>query len=201
MDMVGRLDNSKGLTIGGYGTSPVWSTSISSSTIKINYDSSGSGPSDHTSFYRRDIPVLFFFTGSHQDYHKPSDDSHLVNYEGQKEIVKLVYNVIENTSSSGKLAFRKTREAVMARTSFKVSLGIMPDYTFSGSGVKVDGVSDGRPAQKAGLKVGDVITRLGENKITDVQTYMEALSKFNKGETVTVEILRSGNTLSMPLTF
>ncbi len=201
MDMVGRLDSTKGLTVGGYGTSPAWSSAVTSEKIRISFDSSGSGPSDHTSFYRKDIPVLFFFTGSHQDYHKPSDDAHLVNYEGQKEIVKLIYSVIEKTSGAGRLSFLKTREPVMARTSFKVSLGIMPDYTFSGTGVKVDGVSDGRPAQKAGIKTGDVVTKLGNHVITDVQTYMEALSKFNKGETVTVEVDRAGSKLSMPLTF
>lgn len=201
MDMVGRLDSTKGLTIGGYGTSPVWSNAIIPGNLKINYDSSGSGPSDHTSFYRKDIPVLFFFTGSHQDYHKPSDDAHLVNYEGQKEIVKLVYSVIEKTSNAGKLAFLKTKEPVMARTSFKVSLGIMPDYTYSGSGVKVDGVTEGRAAHKAGLQVNDVVIKLGELNITDVQTYMEALSKFNKGETITVQVKRGEQVLSMPLTF
>ena len=129
-------------------------------TIKI--DSSGSGPSDHTSFYRKDIPVLFFFTGTHSDYHKPSDDADKINYTGQLSIIKYIYRVLEWAENKEKLAFTKTREAASTgKSSFKVSLGIMPDYTFSGTGVHVDGISEGKAAQKAGIKTGDVIIQLG----------------------------------------
>ena len=97
MDMVGRLnDSTHGLTIGGYGTSPTWGKIINTKEayFKINADSSGSGPSDHTSFYKKDIPVLFFFTGGHKDYHKPTDDADKINYEGEYKIIQYIENII-----------------------------------------------------------------------------------------------------------
>jgi aminopeptidase YwaD len=204
MDMVGRLnDSTHGLTIGGYGTSPTWGQIIKKENayFKLNLDSSGSGPSDHTSFYKKDIPVLFFFTGSHKDYHKPSDDADKINYAGELQIIKYMQNIIAQTDKMGKLAFTKTREVSMGKSSFKVSLGVMPDYTFSGSGVLVDGVSENRPAQKAGIKVGDVLIQLGEHKFTDVQSYMGALNKFNKGETTNVKLKRGSEELNFQITF
>ena len=173
MDMVGRLnDSTHGLTIGGYGTSPVWGAGILAKDkyLKINFDSSGTGPSDHTSFYRKDIPVLFFFTGAHSDYHKPSDDADKINYAGELVILKFIYKVIESSNKKGKLAFTKTRETqAQGRRSFSVSLGIMPDYTFSGTGVRADGISEGKLAEKAGMKTGDIIIQIGDFKIPDVQ--------------------------------
>ena len=194
MDMVGRLnDSTHGLTIGGYGTSPIWGEVFSAKDkfFSIKFDSSGIGPSDHTSFYLKNIPVLFFFTGIHSDYHKPTDDANKINYPGELKVVKYIYTIIGQTDQKGKLAFTKTREPQMfTKTSFKVTLGIMPDYTFSGSGVRADGVSEGRPAQKAGIKPGDVIIQLGDYKFTDLQTYMEALSKFKKGDATKVKVKR-----------
>lgn len=204
MDMVGRLnDSTKAVTVGGYGTSPTWGELIATNkwlTVKI--DSSGTGPSDHTSFYRKDIPVLFFFTGTHTDYHKPSDDADKINYTGQWMIVKYIYGIIEATQKKDKLAFTKTREQTMAKSSFKVTIGVMLDYTYSnGDGIKVDGVSDNRPAQKAGIKAGDIITQLGSFKLTDVNDYMKALGKFNKGETTTAKVKRGAEELTVNITF
>jgi aminopeptidase YwaD len=204
MDMVGRLnDSTHGITIGGYGTSPAWGKIIKKDDpyFKFNLDSSGSGPSDHTSFYKKDIPVLFFFTGSHKDYHKPTDDADKINYAGELQIIKYIQNIIAQTNEMDKIAFTKTREVSMGKSSFKVSLGVMPDYTFSGNGVLVDGVSENRPAQKAGIKVGDVLVQLGEHTFTDVQTYMDALNKFNKGESTTVKVKRGKEELNFPITF
>ena len=204
MDMVGRLnDSTHGLTIGGYGTSPSWGTLIDKKDVffKLNLDSSGSGPSDHTSFYRKDIPVLFFFTGSHKDYHKPSDDADKINYDGELEVIHYIQGVIAKTDRADKLVFTKTRDAATGKNTFKVSLGIMPDYTFSDPGVRVDGVSDNRPAQKAGIKTGDVLIQLGDHKFTDVQTYMDALNHFNKGESTVVKLKRGTEELTLPITF
>ena len=151
---------------------------------------------------RKDIPVLFFFTGTHSDYHKPGDDAYKVNYKGELRIIKYIMSLIENTTTKDKLAFTKTREAAsMGKSTFKVSMGIMPDYTFSGSGVLVDGVTDGRPAQKAGIKTGDIIVRLGDHTVSDVQSYMQALGKFNKGESTKVSIKRGKEELLLILTF
>ncbi|MBO9152917.1 M28 family peptidase [Chitinophaga sp. GCM10012297] len=194
MDMVGRLAPEKGLQIGGTGTSPVWGgvlKSVVPSSLKVSYDSSGTGPSDHTSFYRKDVPVLFFFTGTHADYHKPGDDVDKINYEGGLTVVKLVYDIIEKTNGQPKLAFTKTREQQMGSSArFSVTLGIMPDYTWTKGGVKVDGVSDGKPAKKAGILTGDLITQLGDYPVSDIETYMSALGKFKAGDKTTVTVKR-----------
>ena len=204
MDMVGRLnDSTRGLTIGGYGTSPTWGKLLKKDDayFKINLDSSGSGPSDHTSFYKKDIPVLFFFTGSHKDYHKPSDDADKINYRGELQIIKYIQNIIAQTNKLEKLTFTKTREVSMGKSSFKVSVGIMPDYTFTGNGVRVDGVSENKPAQKAGVKTGDVLMQLGEHKFSDVQSYMGVLNKFEKGQSTQLKLMREQVEIVLPITF
>lgn len=205
LDMVGRLnDSTRGLNIGGYGTSPTWGEMLNAKDnyFAIKFDSSGTGPSDHTSFYRKDIPVLFFFTGVHSDYHKPSDDADKINYTGQLKVVNYIYDIVVATNKKEKLTFTKTREAATsAKSSFKVTLGIMPDYTFSGSGVRVDGVSDGKIAQKVGIQAGDVVEQLGNIKITDVQSYMGALSKFKKGEASKVKVKRGDKELWFDIVF
>jgi len=206
MDMVGRLnDSSKVLTIGGFGTSPTWSKTLSTiqnKTIVVKYDSSGTGPSDHTSFYRKNIPVLFFFTGLHSDYHRPSDDAQKINYNGELQVIKYVYTVIEKNNKENKLAFTPTRESQTTSTArFSVTLGIMPDYTFSGTGIRVDGVSDNRPAQKAGIKAGDIILQLGEHPVNSMEAYMQALGKFKKGETTKVKFKRGNEALETTVQF
>lgn len=209
MDMVGRLnDSSKVLTVGGIGTSPTWTATLSSVPIPskyftLKYDSSGTGPSDHTSFYRKDIPVLFFFTGLHSDYHRPSDDANKINYTGELMIIRYIYGIIEkNNKPSARLAFTKTREQQTATSArFSVSMGIMPDYTFSGAGVRVDGVSEGRPAQKAGIKTGDIVVQLGEHPVSSMETYMQALGKFKKGDLTKVKYKRGAETIEGSIQF
>ena len=205
LDMVGRLnDSTRGLNIGGYGTSPTWGEMLNAKDnyFAIKFDSSGTGPSDHTSFYRKDIPVLFLFTGVHSDYHKPSDDTDKINYTGQLKVVNYIYDIVVATNKKEKLTFTKTREAATsAKSSFKVTLGIMPDYTFSGSGVRVDGVSDGKIAQKVGIQTGDVVEQLGDIKFTDVQGYMGALGKFKKGEASKVKVKRGNKELWFDIVF
>ncbi|MBN8832866.1 MAG: hypothetical protein ABS68_08350 [Niastella sp. SCN 39-18] len=204
MDMVGRLnDSTHGLTIGGYGTSPEWGKLILANDpyFKIKMDSSGTGPSDHTSFYLKNIPVLFFFTGIHSDYHKPSDDADKINYNGMVKVVDYIKNILTRTDELDKLSFTKTREVNMASSSFKVTMGIMADYSYSGTGVYIDGVSEGRPAQKAGLQHGDVVVQLGDYKISDMQAYMKALGKFSKGETTRVKVIRDKQEMFFQLTF
>lgn len=201
MDMIGRLnDSSRVLTVGGYGTSPWWGTLFgqleSRKSFQLKFDSSGTGPSDHTSFYRKDIPVLFFFTGLHGDYHRPTDDYDKINYPGALGIVKLVSAVIQSSAAQDKLVFTRTRETSTTTTArFSVSMGIMPDYTYTGTGVHVDGISEGRPAQKAGLQKGDVIIQLGNYPTSSVEQYMQALGKFKKGDKTTVKYKR-GNALN-----
>jgi Zn-dependent M28 family amino/carboxypeptidase len=208
MDMVGRLnDSTKTLTVGGYGTSPQWSSFIPVNDRKtpfvIKIDSSGTGPSDHTSFYLKDIPVLFFFTGLHTDYHKPSDDFDRINYTGEVRIITFINNIIIATSQQNqKLSFTKTRETQTGTSArFSVSLGVMPDYTFPGSGVRIDGVSDGRPAQKAGLKAGDIIIQLGDYNVSSLENYMQALGKFKKGDNTQVKFKRGNEIIEAKVQF
>ena len=206
LDMVGRLrDSTHTLNIGGYGSSPIWADACNNAKDKkfftLHFDSSGVGPSDHTSFYRKDIPVLFFFTGLHEDYHKPTDDADRINYTGELQVIKYVYEVVEGLNKKGKLAFTKTKEMQMNNPHFTVTLGIMPDYAFSGEGVRADGVSDGRPAQRAGLKAGDVIVQLGDYPVPSLEKYMEALSKFQKGDSTIVKYRRGNDTLQAAVQF
>jgi hypothetical protein len=177
-------------------------SAIENKKFTIKFDSSGTGPSDHTSFYRKDIPVLFFFTGLHTDYHKPSDDADKINYTGQLQIVKFINQLVLFNKSNEKYLFTKTREQQTSTSAkFSVSMGIMPDYTFSGNGVRVDGVSDNRPAKLAGLLAGDIVKQLGEYKTSSVEAYMQALSKFKKGDKVIVIILRSLKELEFQVNF
>lgn len=193
MDMVGRLnDSTRTLTIGGVGTSPAWSTVPDTKLFKVNIDSSGVGPSDHTSFYHAGVPVLFFFTGVHSDYHKPGDDADKINYTGEAQIIRFIRDLVLKMDAQPRPAFTTTRQSTVGKVRFKVTLGIMPDYSYQEKGVRVDGVSEGKPAQKAGLKAGDVITRLGEYPVSGMQSYMEALSHFREGQKTTVVFQRSG---------
>jgi hypothetical protein len=206
LDMVGRLNpDTRALFVSGSGTSPVWEPilqKLSTDQLKIKTDSSGTGPSDHTSFYLKNIPVLHFFTGSHPDYHKPTDDSEKINYEGEVDVLKLITQVIDELDGQPKRAFLTTRsKATASRSSFKVTLGIMPSYTSDAEGLVVDGVTDGRPAQKAGVLAGDVIVQMGDMPIKDIQNYMEALGKFEKGQTIPVKLKRKGEELTVNVTF
>lgn len=206
MDMVGRMnDSTKTITIGGYGTSPSWQnmiTSVKKKSFSVKFDSSGTGPSDHTSFYRKDIPVLFFFTGLHTDYHKPSDDADKINYVGMAQIVRFIQEMIENDRTPTKLVFTKTREQqTSTSTRFSVSMGIMPDYSYGGSGVRVDGVTDNRPAKKAGILGGDIVKQLGDFKTSSVESYMQALSKFKKGDKTTVLVTRGDKEITFEIQF
>lgn len=206
LDMVGRLSpDTKALHVSGTGTSPVWEPllkKLSNENVKISTDSSGTGPSDHTSFYLKNIPVLHFFTGSHSDYHKPSDDAEKINYEGEAEVLKVIVKVIEELDASPKLAFLTTKSKTMSsRSSFKVTMGIMPSYTAEEEGLKIDGVSEGKPAQKAGLTAGDIIIQMGDVVVKDIQNYMDALGKYEKGQTIPVKFKRKGELMSVDVTF
>lgn len=204
MDMVGRLNAERALSISGTGTSPEfenWLSKNNKSKFKLLFDKSGIGPSDHSSFYNVGIPVLHFFTGQHSDYHKPSDDYDKINYDGLKDVVDFMYAMCVEMNAHDKLTFTKTVDPKPTNSSFKVTLGVMPDYMFSGEGMRIDGVKENRPAALAGLKQGDVVVRLGANKILDMSSYMEALGKFNEGDSTEVEFIREGKSIVAPVTF
>ena len=203
MDMVGRLKKDSALAVYGVGTTPIFKQTLIAHNDKFKLISkeSGVGPSDHTSFYLNDIPVLHFFTGQHEDYHKPSDDSDKLNYPGMETISNYIFNVISDLDDNGKLAFRKTKNESEETPRFKVTLGVIPDYLFDGKGMRIDGVSEDKPAQKAGLLKGDIVIQLGEHEINDMMGYMKALSKFEKGATTVVKVNRGGEVIKENITF
>ena len=207
MDMVGRLDSTDlTLIVNGVGTSPAWNEAITAvrfggatsyndkpNTYKVKTTESGIGPSDQTSFYFKDIPALHFFSGAHSDYHKPTDDWEKINTEGMKIIGNYILGIIYQLNDKGKIAFTKTKDDSQSnKVTFKVTMGVVPDYAYEGEGMKIDGVTDGKPAAIAGILAGDVIIKMGEEKIKDIYAYMGALGKFKKGDIVKVMVIRSG---------
>lgn len=205
MDMIGRLQADRGLLVQGVGTSPLWMPMIGvvkKEGLTIKTDSAGIGPSDYTSFYLKNIPVIGLFTGGHSDYHKPSDDADKINYEGTKQVLEYAVRLIEGTCTFDKLAFQETKPQPSRESrAFKVTMGVMPDYAADVKGMRIDGVTKGKPAEKAGLQKGDIITKIGDNSIADVYQYMDALNKFKKGESTKITIVRDGKELVLDITF
>ena len=205
MDMVGRLNAEGSLAVNGTGTSPLWAGLLSAlpkDGLKLVTSPGGVGPSDHTSFYLQDIPVLHFFSGQHEDYHKPSDDADKINYDGMFKIVKFMQAIIESLDDDEKLAFTKTKDENSTKApKFSVTLGVMPDYLFSGNGMRIDGIIDDRPAQKAGLQKGDVVIALGNHAVNDMRSYMTALSKFEKGDKTVVKVQRGDKEVQADIAF
>lgn len=194
MDMVGRLNEDRTLAVYGVGTSPSWAPmldALSVDSINITTTESGVGPSDHTSFYLEDLPVLHFFTGQHSDYHKPTDDLEKINWEGIVSVVNYMEGVIAGVEGEGKLEFTKTKDEDNESTpSFKVTLGVMPDYLYGGLGMRIDGVTEGRPAYGAGLIEGDIVVVIGDSVVTDMHSYMRCLGAFEPGDSTVVTVLR-----------
>ena len=204
MDMVGRLNEENTLAVHGVGTSPIWKQTLFANNDKglnIAEHESGIGPSDHTSFYIMDIPVLHFFTGQHSDYHKPGDDAEKLNYAGMEIISEYILDIITDLDDSDKLSFRKTKNESESVPSFKVTLGVVPDYLFTGEGMRIDGLSEDRPAIKAGIQKGDIVKKMGDFEVTDMMSYMKSLSKFEVGQTATVVVERGGELLEIEVIF
>ena len=205
LDMIGRLnDSTKKLMVYGIGTSPAFDKMIDatfSGQFSVKKDSAGIGPSDQTSFYLKDIPVLHFFTGQHSDYHKPEDDAEKINYNGMTQILSGIVRLLNSVDEQPKLVFLKTRTIENKSAKWKVTMGVMPDYTFEGKGMRIDGVTDGKPASKAGLKKGDILIEMGGDSVENVETYMKALSKFNKGDSTEVKIKRESEMLNFKINF
>ncbi len=203
LDMVGRLRDDKTLSVSGTGTTPIWPQMLNSLNpgFKLVLDESGVGPSDHTSFYHQEIPVLHFFTGQHEDYHKPTDDAEKLNYQGMEEIATYLFDLLKAMEGQQEIAFRETQNEQEDLPSFKVAMGVMPDYLYSDGGMRIDGVTQGRPAANAGLRKGDVVVRMGDSTVTDIYGYMRALSVFEAGDTTTVVVKREGEEIAVKLSF
>jgi len=204
MDMIGRLTG-KALTVNGTGTSPAWGEILdresADSAFAIARVPDGYGPSDHAQFYGKDIPVLFFFTGSHADYHRPSDTWDKINYPGEEKVVRLVYRVVGDIDrASARPAFTKAASAPQAgggdTRGFRTTLGIIPEYGYSGDGMKISVVRPGGPAEKAGLKAGDVIVGMAGKKIVNIYDYMEMLGKLKAGDRADLVVMREGRQIA-----
>ncbi len=203
MDMVGRMKADSTLAVYGTGTSPMFKQTLKSNNdkFKIVENESGVGPSDHTSFYLIDVPVLHFFTGQHEDYHKPGDDAEKLNYDGMNLISDYIYTIINDLDDNGELAFRKTKNETESTPRFKVGLGVVPDYLYDGTGMRIDGTREETPAFNAGLQKGDVVLKLGDSTITDMMSYMRALSVFEKGDEAGITVKRGETEIQTKVQF
>jgi aminopeptidase YwaD len=204
MDMIGRLREGR-LSVGGVGTSAEFRPLVEAAnggrfTLRLNED--GFGPSDHSSFYAKQIPVLFFFTGSHEDYHKPSDTAEKINYDGQAQVVGFVADVVRAIDrADARPAYAATRGQSGGRsTGFRVYLGTVPSYAEANDGLALDAVRDDSPAQKAGLRAGDKIVKLAGREIKNVYDYTYALGEMRPDQEYEVEILRGGERLKLQIT-
>lgn len=200
LDMIGRMEDNTLTTI-GTGSSPSWDTLIDELApdhFNIRKNSGGRGGSDHTSFYVKDIPVIFFFTGIHDDYHKPTDTADKIKYRETKEVVAFIQDMVVALDKMDRLEFSSApAPATSRRHAESVTLGIMPDHAFDGEGLKILSVSEGQRAYNAGIKNGDVIIKIGDTEIIEIYTYMEALGSLRRGTTTFVVVLRDGEELEI----
>jgi Zn-dependent M28 family amino/carboxypeptidase len=203
MDMVGRMKADRTLAVYGTGTSPMFKQTLKSNNdkFKLVENESGVGPSDHTSFYLIDIPVLHFFTGQHEDYHKPGDDAEKLNYVGMNLISSYILDIISDLDDNGELAFRKTKNESDETPRFKVGLGVVPDYLYDGKGMRIDGTREDTPAFSAGLQKGDIVIKLGDSTVTDMMSYMRALSVFDNGDEAAISVIRDKETIETKVKF
>ena len=196
-DLIGRYVDSVGLAVNGVGTSSSWNDLLAQSNenfdFKLVTSESGVGPSDHTSFYLQNIPVLHFFTGQHDDYHTPRDDYDKINFEGMQKILLFVTRLIKNSTKIENFDFVETATETKDVPKFKVTLGIMPDYMYSGKGLRIDGVSKAKVADSYGILKGDIVTKIGNVDVLDIMSYMQGLSKYEKEKKALVEVKRGDN--------
>jgi hypothetical protein len=216
-DMVGRLGAKQELTMIGTGTADgleplveVLGKTAGFTIKKVSGMTDGFGGSDHQSFYGKQIPVLFAFTGLHKDYHRPSDDAQLINYAGMARIADylelIALDVIRRperpvlTKPTPVARTKKVSDPARA-TGFSVYLGTRPDYAAEGiEGVKLEGVSDGSPAEKAGLKGGDIVIKFGGKKVGTLNDYMESMSRYKPGDVVEVVVRRDNKDVTLKVT-
>lgn len=201
MDMIGRLNDKNDLIVGGTGTSSNWKSILDDKNeydFNLTFNDEGFGPSDHSSFYGKNIPVLFFFTGTHGDYHKPSDDYDKINSAGEEKVVKYVFDVamdvIQTEVKPDYLAVERKDTGRMSGS--RVYVGTVPDFAGDVDGYKLGGVTDGSPAAKAGLIAGDIIIKFGDKKISNLYDFTYALGDFAPGDKVNVVVKRDEEELT-----
>lgn len=204
LDMVGRLVDNK-LQVGGIGTFQSADSIVRKVNEKfaftLSVTKSGTGASDHSSFYTGGVPVLYFTTGVHQQYHTPDDDIELINFDGMAKVTDYIFNLSAEFANGMFIPhFTKVsagdEEPVM--TSFKVSLGVVPDFTYEvGDGFRIGAVTDGKPASKAGLIAGDIITSINGKVVKNIYEYMARLGELKFGDEIDVTVNRDGIILNI----
>ncbi|HET6891762.1 MAG TPA: PDZ domain-containing protein, partial [Pyrinomonadaceae bacterium] len=176
-------------------------TSDSSKSFVLTLNEDGFGPSDHSSFYKKQIPVLFFWTGTHEDYHKPSDTADKINYDGEAIVLGMIGRIVRDLDASDKRpTYAVAKSESTGRTGFRVYLGTIPNYTDTNEGLLLDGVRDDSPAAKAGLKAGDRIVKLAGRDVRNVYDYTAVLGEMKAGQEYDVEIVRGTERLQLKLT-
>lgn len=204
MDMIGRMSDNKFL-IFGIGTAALWeeiATTANTDSLDINLVEDGTGASDHTSFYYKNIPVLHYFTDTHSDYHRPSDDIEYINAEGEASLLNHLVRVINQLDAIDKddLAFIEAPGEQRQSMSLNgPTLGVLPDYGYDGTGMKITGTNPNQPAANAGLQGGDIITNIGGQDLADIYAYMGALNTLEKGQLTTITVIRDGEEITMDL--
>ena len=205
LDMIGRLRDNR-LMVAGTGTSPLFERVLLEFNRKyqldLNMTAEGPGPSDHAAFYAEDIPVLFLFTGAHEDYHKPSDDWQTIDTAGVRIVTELAYDLagyFNRRDERPEFTVAGLAADSPSRRSFKVTFGIMPGYWSTAEGLAVDGVKEGGPAERAGMRKGDVIIAIDGKEVKNIQDYMFRLGELDPGDTVAVQVLRAGEVTSLTL--
>jgi aminopeptidase YwaD len=207
MDMIGRMQNNR-LTVIGTGTSPTWNGLIDELNGAAKFDlgrnEGGFGGSDHQSFYNAKIPVLFFFTGLHADYHRPSDTAEKINTTDTARVVSFVAQATERIAGlPERPAYQQTATAAAAspqRSVGRASLGTIPEYGGNVVGVLLGGVREGSPAEKAGLKAGDIIIQFGDRTIRNIEEYTAALGDAKPGDVVKIVVKRGNETVTVTAT-
>ena len=201
-DMVGRLGDEQGLVIAGTGTSSQWPDLLERTRgdLEVRVSEDGYGASDQTSFYEAGLPVLHFFTGTHSDYHKPSDDLDKINFSGATQIAEMALRVVHIVSTEQTdIDFIRVARKAPARGGFKVSLGTVPDYGAQVDGVRLTGVREGGAAAEAGLQKADIIQKIGEREIHNLDDYMATFAVLEPGKEVPVVVERDGKTLTLKM--
>jgi len=207
LDMVGRLDSvTHKLNVIGSGTSNLWDsllTIVTLPTVEFAKNPAPGGGSDHVSFYLQNIPVLFFITGLHKDYHTPKDVISKINFDGMVDIAIIMNNLMIHLNNVSSMPYVKidNKGTQSSRNKGGVSLGVIPDHAYGGKGMRIDDVTSGRPADLAGLKGGDIIIAFDQSEVTDITSYMKALSQYQKGSKAIVTFLRDEKELTLEVTF
>jgi hypothetical protein len=188
------------IVVGANGRTVVTTDSSSSLVITMNED--GYGPSDHSSFYAKQVPVLFFWTGTHADYHKPSDTADKINYEDEAKILALVSRIVRSVDRDDQRpVYTVAKTAATGRsTGFRVYLGTIPNYADASDGLLLDGVREGSPAEKAGLKAGDKVVKIAGREVRNVYDYTYALGEMKGGQEYELEVVRGTERLKLKIT-